>query len=448
MSTVRARSSLLLLVSLAGLSLAVVACADPHFQCPDGFVMAPDGRCIAVDAGLVPMGDGGGLVDAATQDAGVDAQIVVDAAMPMIDAAMPEIDAAMPEMPDAAMPEIPDAYVAPDTCGGSGAACGSNVGACRRGTMTCTMGMLTCTGAIGPTDETCNEIDDDCDGSVDEGVISTFYFDGDGDGYGVTTTAAMFCTPPSGYVSMNGDCDDHVASVHPGATEVCNGVDDNCNGQIDEGVLHYYYPDCDGDGFAPSSTPVSGCMPPPTTTICAFSTRRWIEMPVPGTPATTDCMDLDATLRPDNVWYVDCDGDGYASVGARSQVSCFSPVAAMACSQPTAAWTLTAPTSTSHQDCFDLDAHAFPGSSYFSATPFHPGGGAVSYDYNCNGTWDLQHPSGGNGTCTGASILTCGPGPTWVGNVMCGDAGRTLTTCSWGPTGCAPSASMPAVSCN
>jgi hypothetical protein len=66
-------------------------------------------------------------------------------------------------------------------------------------------------------------------------VMSTFYRDADGDGYGNESDSTEACSAPTGYVSDNTDCDDTNAAVNPGATEVCNGIDDDCDGDVDEG---------------------------------------------------------------------------------------------------------------------------------------------------------------------------------------------------------------------
>jgi hypothetical protein len=84
--------------------------------------------------------------------------------------------------------------------------------------------------------EICNGIDDDCDGQIDEGVQTVYYPDQDGDGYGNTSASIKSCTPPSGYISIGGDCNDNNANINPGELEICgNFIDDNCNGQVDEG---------------------------------------------------------------------------------------------------------------------------------------------------------------------------------------------------------------------
>ena len=63
-------------------------------------------------------------------------------------------------------------------------------------------------------------------------------------------------------MTNNTDCNDNNASVHPGATEICNGIDDNCNGQIDEGAGATYYADADGDGYGTSTSSVQACTAP------------------------------------------------------------------------------------------------------------------------------------------------------------------------------------------
>ncbi|HVT09495.1 MAG TPA: putative metal-binding motif-containing protein [Polyangia bacterium] len=79
-----------------------------------------------------------------------------------------------------------------------------------------------------------------------------YYLDQDGDGYGTSDPAypvSRDCALPAGYALVAGDCDDFDASIHPGAREVCDGKDDDCNGQVDEGLPRQFYClDRDGDG--------------------------------------------------------------------------------------------------------------------------------------------------------------------------------------------------------
>lgn len=65
----------------------------------------------------------------------------------------------------------------------------------------------------------------------------TYYKDADADGYGDPSNTVTLCstTPPPGYVRGNTDCNDSSAAIHPGAKEITNGLDDNCNGLVDEG---------------------------------------------------------------------------------------------------------------------------------------------------------------------------------------------------------------------
>ena len=86
--------------------------------------------------------------------------------------------------------------------------------------------------------EVCDGLDNDCDGDVDDadsGVVGqlTFYEDGDGDGFGGSTSQTV-CYQPQNYSTSSGDCDDTNAGINPSATEVCDGVDNDCDGATDD----------------------------------------------------------------------------------------------------------------------------------------------------------------------------------------------------------------------
>lgn len=129
-------------------------------------------------------------------------------------------------------------------------------------------------------------------------ALNPWYADADGDGYGDDATGLLSCTAPVGYVSDNTDCNDANAAINPGAAEVCNGIDDNCNGSSDEGLTFTtYYADADGDGYGDAATSVSACSVPAGYVL-----------------DNTDCDDTQNTVYPgadeicdglDN----DCDGD-------------------------------------------------------------------------------------------------------------------------------------------
>lgn len=91
--------------------------------------------------------------------------------------------------------------------------------------------------AINPgAEELCSFADENCDG--ESMSPPTFYRDADGDGYGAAGEISVDgCEPPAGYAARADDCATADPAVNPGATELPgNGVDDNCNGTIDEGT--------------------------------------------------------------------------------------------------------------------------------------------------------------------------------------------------------------------
>ncbi len=115
--------------------------------------------------------------------------------------------------------------------------------------------------------EVCNGIDDDCNGITDDNAAGgqAYYADADADGYGDAGATVLACSPPPGYVSDDTDCDDTDPAVHPGATEVCNGIDDDCNGITDDNAAggQAYYADADADGYGDAGVTVLACSPPP-----------------------------------------------------------------------------------------------------------------------------------------------------------------------------------------
>ncbi len=95
--------------------------------------------------------------------------------------------------------------------------------------------------------EKCNKKDDDCNGETDENAeLLELWPDADGDGYyrDRTGTPLVGCVGTVGYAAEPGDCAPDDPNIHPGATEICNMLDDNCDGRIDERVR----PQC-GIGF-------------------------------------------------------------------------------------------------------------------------------------------------------------------------------------------------------
>jgi len=99
-----------------------------------------------------------------------------------------------------------------------------------------------------PTAEKCDLKDNDCDGSTDEENAkgcTTYSLDADEDGFGSPFKAKCLCKPSGLYDAENElDCNDSDSKVNPDAEELCNGNDDNCNEQVDEG-----FPDADQDGL-------------------------------------------------------------------------------------------------------------------------------------------------------------------------------------------------------
>lgn len=141
--------------------------------------------------------------------------------------------------------------------------------------------------SIGPhAVDICDEVDNNCDGQIDEGVTNIFYTDTDGDGYGVESEATEACTQPPGTARYAGDCDDDNSDISPGQEEVCDDMDNDCDGVADEGTKVAIFEDVDDDGYGNDATIDSAC---PDA--------------VPGgwTTVGLDCNDEESTINPDAV---------------------------------------------------------------------------------------------------------------------------------------------------
>ena len=89
---------------------------------------------------------------------------------------------------------------------------------------------------------------------------TTYYQDLDGDGFGDDAVTESSCTMPEGFVDVGGDCDDNNVNAYDStAVETCDGFDNNCDGNADEGVTTTYYADTDGDTYGDSNSAVEAC---------------------------------------------------------------------------------------------------------------------------------------------------------------------------------------------
>jgi phosphatidylglycerophosphate synthase len=172
--------------------------------------------------------------------------------------------------------------------------------------------------------EQCDLLDNDCDGTIDEDVVYVESFaDADGDGYGdPAVSGGVDCVIPDGYVSNADDCNDAEPLAWSGATEVCDGVDNDCNGEIDDspadGTL--FYADADADGYGDDGDSLLACAAEGVYTASSGGDCDDSE-PLAWTGASEVCdgVDNDCNGAADDnpvdgaTFYADSDGDGYGS---------------------------------------------------------------------------------------------------------------------------------------
>ena len=175
-------------------------------------------------------------------------------------------------------------------------------------------------------DEVCDGVDNNCDGEVDFGAIdasAVFYIDLDSDGFGYEALSLTACSLPEGYADNAEDCDDSSATAYPGGVEVCDGLDNDCNGVVDGpsalGAITWYL-DEDGDSFGIESETVIGCIPVEGFAATLGDCDDHNELANPGLPEECDNIDNDCDGKADEsdaidvtTWYLDLDGDDFGT---------------------------------------------------------------------------------------------------------------------------------------
>ena len=259
-------------------------CDDTEVSCGEDFVDC-DGRCVDVEIDENNCGECGVVCG--------DGESCVDGACVLV----------CPSGLEVCDDRCVDVGVDPDHCGGCDTACadgevcsdgecalscgGSTPTLCDGGCVDTEVDEAHCGGCGNPCEpgehcldgectdqcvasaEICDGEDNDCDGDVDEADAvdaATWYADADDDGYGDPDDSLSACSQPEGFIDDAGDCDDGDASVNPGGEEVCDGVDNDCDGLFDEEAdaadLSTWYADRDGDGYGDPAVSIEACEAP------------------------------------------------------------------------------------------------------------------------------------------------------------------------------------------
>ena len=224
-------------------------------------------------------------------------------------------------------------------------------------------------------DELCDGMDNNCNGKVDEGVEELFFADADNDSYGDADSSTPACSAPEGFVSNADDCNDASADFYPGApeadctdqndyncdgsvgfadadgdgwaacedcddsdaalspsaSEVCDDIDNNCNGVVDVDATETptWYLDYDGDTYGDATVSVDQCDPPARFVDNALDCDDSSDAAFPGGVEICDNYDNDCDGTVDGAaaegalpFYTDADGDGYGVTGSEAYI-CF-----------------------------------------------------------------------------------------------------------------------------
>lgn len=231
--------------------------------------------------------------------------------------------------------------------------------------------------------ERCDQQDNNCDGAVDEGVTTTWYFDGDGDGWGAESPTEAACEKPEGYEAIAGDCDDENSSINPDTL---------------------WYADVDGDGFGVSAAPEAACEAPPGRVLDATDCddARGDVSPAGIEICDDDDTDEDCDGASDDdddsatgqaLWFADADGDGRGTVFSTST----------ACDLPSGA-------ADNHDDCDDANPSSAAACPYINVSTgtTHSCALRSNGEATCWGTGAGTVPDGGLTDVSAGESTTCG----------------------------------------